>query len=247
VVTAPVVSTRHFAAERGSTPLRRALARLACRIVVADIAISEFVATAVHGPTALIPNGVADRPAAPLDAPRVVMLQRLDEEKAPDVGIRAWASSGLGSRGWELVVAGTGTLRSALARLVTQLGCASSVTFAGQVADTDGLLASSSILLAPAPAEPFGLSVVEAMSHGLAVVAADGGAHPETVGGVGLLFPPGDVGAAARALDRLAADPVELRSVGAALRRRQQARYALALHLDRLEALYGDVADGHQG
>jgi glycosyltransferase involved in cell wall biosynthesis len=176
------------------------------------------------------------------------MLQRLDSEKAPAVGIRAWAASGLSTRGWRLVVAGSGSLRAELEELADELGCSGSVEFAGQVTETDALLASSSILLAPPPLEPFGLSVVEAMSHGLAIVAAAGGAHVETVGSAGLLFPPGDAEAAARALIRLADDPGELRSIGAALRYRQQERYSLSLHVDRLEALYRSVAaDGHAG
>jgi GT2 family glycosyltransferase/glycosyltransferase involved in cell wall biosynthesis len=241
---APVVATRHFAAERGSGPLQRALARIVARPVVADVAISEFVARTVHGPTALVPNGVADRPQAPLDEPVVVMLQRLDEEKSPAVGLGAWAASGLGDRGWRLVVAGSGVLRPDLERLAGTLGCAVSVSFAGLVADTDALLAGASILLAPAPAEPFGLSVVEAMSHGLAVVAAGGGAHLETVGDAGVLFAPGDTAAAAAALVDLAGDRDARRAVGAALRERQQERYSLTLHLDRLESLYASVVAG---
>lgn len=242
---APIVATRHFAAERGSTPLNRILARITSRPIVAEIAISEFVARSVAGPTTLIPNAVAERPQAGLEAPVVVMLQRLDDEKAPDVGLRAWAASGLGRDGWRLVVAGSGILRPDLERLTVQLDCTDSVEFAGQVADTDGLLSGASILLAPAPAEPFGLSVAEAMSHGLAVVAAGGGAHVETVGDAGLLFPPGDADAAAAALRRLAADPGLRRSVGLALRARQQERFALDLHLDRLETLYASVVADH--
>ena len=239
---APIIATRHFAADRGSSPIRRAVARMTARPIVADIAISEFVARSVPGPTTLIHNGVVGRPQADLDAPVVVMLQRLDEEKSPAVGIRAWAHSGLSDKGWRLVVAGSGVLRPELEHLVDRLGCRSSVRFAGQVADTDGLLAGASVLLAPAPAEPFGLSVVEAMSHGLAVVAAAGGAHLETVGEAGLLFPPGNVGAAGRALQSLADDPGLLHSVGHALRYRQQEQFSLALHLDRLETLYRSVA-----
>ena len=239
---APIVATRHFAAERGSSPIHRALSRITSRPIVADIAISEFVARSVRGPTTLIPNGVAVRPQAPLDAPVVVMLQRLDDEKSPDVGIRAWAVSGLADRGWRLVVAGSGVLRPAMEQLVLALGCSTTVSFAGLVADTDGLLAGASILLAPAPNEPFGLSVVEAMSHGLAVVAAAGGAHIETVGDDGILFPPGDVEAAARGLAMLADDAGTRRAVGTALRYRQQERYSLALHLDRLESLYRSLA-----
>jgi glycosyltransferase involved in cell wall biosynthesis len=242
VVRAPVVATRHFAAERGSTRRNRALSRVVTRQLAADIAISEFVARSVDGPTELIPNGVAPRPQAPLVAPVAVMLQRLDREKSPEVGLRAWARSGLAERGWRLVVAGSGVLLPELERLVAELDCSSSVTFAGHVTDTDGLLAGSSILLAPAAAEPFGLSVVEAMAHGLAVVAAGGGAHVETVGDDGVLFPPGDEDDAAAGLARLADDPAALASVGHALRARQQDRYSIERHLDRLEALYVSVA-----
>ncbi len=241
VLRAPVVATRHFAAGRGRSRVNRTLARVTARHLAADIAISGFVARSVGGPTTLIPNGVPSRPQAPLDAPVVVMLQRLDTEKAPEVGLRAWAASGLAGRGWRLVVAGSGALRPGLEAECATFGPPCGVTFAGNVDDTDGLLAGASILLAPAPAEPFGLSVVEAMSHGLAVVAAAGGAHLETVGDAGVLFAPGDVTAAATALAGLADDRAARRAVGEALRRRQQDRFSLARHLDRLEALYGEV------
>ena len=242
---APVVATRHFAAVRGSSPVSRVLARVTVRPIVAEVAISEFVARSAGVPTTVIPSAVADRPQAGLEARQVVMLQRLEAEKAPDVGLRAWAASGLADRGWRLVVAGDGALRPELERLVDVLGCAPSVTFLGQVSDTDGLLASSSILLAPTPAEGFGLAVAEAMAHGLAVVAAGSGAQVETVADAGLLFPPGDAEAAARELTRLVDEPGLLSAVGHALRARQQERYSLPLHLDRLEALYAAVAAGH--
>jgi glycosyltransferase involved in cell wall biosynthesis len=244
---APIVATRHFARERGSSPPARALARITSRALARDIAISQFVADVVAGPTVLIRNGVPDRPQADLASTTVVMMQRLNTEKMPDVGIRAWALSGLADRGWRLVVAGLGDLRPALARLTVDLGVEDSVRFAGQVSDTDWLLSNSSILVAPAPAEPFGLSVVEAMAHGVPVVAADGGAHRETVGRCGLLFPVGDPQGAAEALATLA-DDVELRrAMGSRLRRRQQELFSLARHVDELEALYRLVLGGASG
>jgi glycosyltransferase involved in cell wall biosynthesis len=239
---APIVATRHFAAERGSSTAARTLARVTTRVISQDIAISNFVAETIASPSVVIPNGVADRDQAPLDSPTVVMLQRLDTEKAPDVGIRAFALSGLADEGWHLVVAGQGTLRSSLLSLVDELGMTRSVDLVGHVAETDELLAGASVLLATAPREPFGLSVVEAMAHGLPVVAADGGAHTETVGNDGLLFPPGDPRAAATALRRLADDRTLRHAVGTALRRRQQDRFTLSRHIDRLEQLYFEIA-----
>ncbi len=240
---APIVATRHFARERGSSRPARVASRLTSRALARDIAISRFVATTVRGTTVLIRNGVPDRPASDLESTTVVMMQRLDTEKLPDVGIRAWALSRLADRGWRLVVAGVGALRPDLARLADDLDVADSVWFAGQVADTDRLLAEASILLAPAPAEPFGLSVVEAMAHGVPVVAADGGAHRETVGQDGLLVPAGDPHAAARALVTLSRDRALRQAMGSRLRRRQQELFSLERHVDELESLYRTVVD----
>ena len=244
---APFVATRHFAAGRGSTMVARGLARLTSRAISRDIAVSQFVADSIGSPSVIIPNGVPDRPQARLEACTVVMLQRLDAEKAPDVGVRAFALSGLAASGWLLEVAGQGRLRPALLELVDELGLTGSVEFVGHVTGTDGLLSRSSVLLAPAPREPFGLSVVEAMAHGLPVVAADGGAHTETVGDDGMLFPPADPAAAASALRRLGGDVALRHATGAALRRRQQDRFSLSHHVDRLERLYSEVVEESAG
>jgi len=182
--------------------------------------------------------------AAALDAPVVLVLQRLAPEKDPDVALRAWARCRLADQGWRLVVAGSGERAGDLVRLAGELGVAGSVEFAGRVRDTDVLLAGASIFLATAPGEPFGLSVVEAMAHGLPVVAAAGGGHLETVADAGVLFPPGDVGAAAAALTELAGSRQRRVEVGRALRRRQQELYSLDHHVDRLEEVYREVVSG---
>jgi glycosyltransferase involved in cell wall biosynthesis len=55
------------------------------------------------------------------------------------------------------------------------------VSFAGWVPDVQVELARAGMVLAPAPAEPFGLGVIEAMGAGVPVVACGGGGHLETV------------------------------------------------------------------
>ena len=242
MLRAPLIATRHFASDRGSNATARVLARITSRAIARDVAISQFVAESIHGPSVLIPNGVPDRTQAELGSTTVLMLQRLESEKAPEVGVRAWSLSGLGDRGWRLMIAGDGALRPSLARTAHALGVADSVEFLGNVADTDRLLEGVSVLLAPAPAEPFGLSVVEAMAHGIPVVAARGGAHLETVGKDGILFPPDRAAAAAEALVTLGDDRALRARVGARLRERQQRLFSLAQHVDRLEALYRQVS-----
>lgn len=240
---APLVATRHFARDRGSSAPARLLARITSRSISQDVAISQYVVDRISGPSVLIPSGVPDQLQAELRSATVLMLQRLESEKAPDVGIRAWSASGLGADGWRLVIAGDGAMQPSLAALVHDLGVTDSVTFLGHVTDTSSLLAGSSVLLAPGPEDSFGLSVVEAMAHGVPVVAARGGANLETVGNDGVLFTPGDGAAAAEALRRLCCDRSLRLRVGVGLRERQQRMFSVGRHVERLEVLYRQVID----
>jgi glycosyltransferase involved in cell wall biosynthesis len=89
------------------------------------------------------------------------------------------------------------------------------------------LYARASVFALPTLREAFGLSLVEAMSFGLPVVATRLEAIPEIVsdGESGILVPPRDVEALARALSDLLGDPVRARLLGAAGRARAAERF----------------------
>jgi alpha-maltose-1-phosphate synthase len=89
------------------------------------------------------------------------------------------------------------------------------------------LYARASLFALPTLREAFGLAFVEAMSFGLPVVAPRLEAIPEIVsdGETGSLVPPRDVGALARAISDLLADPVRARLFGAAGRARVAERF----------------------
>jgi glycosyltransferase involved in cell wall biosynthesis len=240
VITKPfhharLVTTLHFASPRGSRSTSVLLMPVGW-LMDEQIAISEFVATAVRS-NLVLQNGVETTHPGPSTRDRqVLVMQRLEEEKHTDVALRAWSASKLHENGWRLVIAGRGSRLRELRRLSTDLGLSDSVEWLGFVNDPTQLLACASVLLAPAPDEPFGLTVVEAMARATPVIAADGGAHRETIGADGWLFPPGDVAACARLLDA-----IELRDLavyGDDLRSRQLKLFDIELHTDQLMKVY---------
>lgn len=253
VTRSPIVSTLHFAQPRGHDALTRRIFGLIPHLVTAEIAISHFVAAAVDGNPQVIPNGVPGPSSTPsIDAasrePTVLVAQRLESEKSTASALAAFAESGLAGDGWHLHLAGGGNERSELEALARRLGIGAATVFLGRVDDLGERMRRAAMLLATAPREPFGLSVVEAMAAGLPVIAADGGAHRETIGSAcpESLFSPGDVPAAAALLRRLADDPAARERHAARGRERYEEAFTIEAHVDALEALYSRIVDGRQ-
>jgi len=241
-----IVATRHFAAHRGSSPTARLVGRLLTKVVVEQLAISDFVAAAIEGTSIVVAPGVPDvvQPTAAAERNlEVLLVQRLEQEKGTEVGLEAFARSTLASRGWTLVIAGDGSEKRQLQLLSERLGVAESCRFLGAQSDVESLYRRAAIFLATRAQEPFGISVVEAMAHGLPVIATASGGHHETVGlcAEARLFPPGDAGAAARLLVELA-DDFEARSrYGALLRDVQQTRFTVERQARRTSEIYRSV------
>lgn len=110
------------------------------------------------------------------------------------------------------------------ARLVI-VGCRpavpdASVEVVGRVslAQMGAIMAESSIFCMPSLREPFGIAPLDAARAGLPVVATTLGGFEDSIadGQTGLLVPPGDVAALARALDELLSDPNRCRAFGEA-------------------------------
>jgi len=240
----PVVATRHFAAHRGTRRTGRLLAPWIARGLQHEIAVSEFVASQLERrPDAVLLNGVPLSPCLWSSSNRnVLVLQRLEPEKDTLTALRAWKASGLGEEGWRLRVAGEGSERAALEAWAESEGIAS-VTFAGWVWDVAGEFSSTGVLLAPAPAEPCGLAVIEAMAAGVPVVASAAGGHLETVGQLlpdVPLFAPGDVSGAAGALRSLLADSRRAR-LSEEGRHLITLQFTVARHVESLVAEYDRV------
>ncbi len=242
----PVVATRHFARHRGTSAAGRTAARIVAPRIAAQIAISRYVANAVDGPSVVVHSGVdaaaGERGAADRE-PVVLMAQRLEAEKRADLGIEAFAASGLAAHGWRLEIAGDGALRRELESLAARSGLVEHVHFLGARRDVGTLMARAGLLLAPCPAEGLGLSVLEAMAAGLPVVAADAGGHAETLGGLdaAVLYAPRDPAAAGRSLAELAASPARRDRLARAARDRQRRHYAPEVQVRATDAIYRSV------
>lgn len=246
-IGARLVTTRHIAAPRGSSVGGRAIAPVLSRRMDRQIAISQYVADRLEArPDAVIVNGVATRPDAFAESSRSVLVaQRFEREKDTITALRAWESAELWRSGWTLRMAGEGAERSSLQRWTVSRGLAGSVQFLGWIPQIDEELRRTGVFLATAPAEPLGLSVLEAMASGVPVVATGAGGHLETVGALpqAKLFQAGDWRRCAGLLSELAGDGQARSDYGTALQNLQRVQFTVSGHVLRLRNSYADALE----
>jgi glycosyltransferase involved in cell wall biosynthesis len=124
-----------------------------------------------------------------------------------------------------------------LVHRAAQLGIAHLVTFETDLEDRRHIYAGLGTLLhLPRRPEPFGTVLLEAMALGVPVVAAMNGGTQEIIthGETGLMVPPGDVSAAARALQRLTDEPGLADSLRWNAEIAVQGRLSLAAHAEAM-------------
>jgi len=94
----------------------------------------------------------------------------------------------------------------------------------GYISDTEmaNWYARASIFAFPSLDEGFGIPVLEAMAHGVAVITSDCSALPEVAGNAALLVDPKNVDAIAAALLDLASSPERRRELSEAGRMRAE-------------------------
>jgi glycosyltransferase involved in cell wall biosynthesis len=231
---------------RAQVALDNATARLCFAIVaVSDATRASLLAQGYPASRVVtIHNGIEPvEPAEPVrlaEGPTVLEVARLAEVKGQRTLLRALAqldaSAVLAGRDIEAGGAYEQELRAEAERL----GVAGRVVFAGLRDDVPGLLAGCDVFCLPSTMEGLPLVVLEAMAQGRPVVATAVGGTPELVvdGETGLLVPPDDVDALARALGRLLAEPELARRMGEDGRARVREHYSAASAAERVLALY---------
>src|SRR5262249_31264168 len=114
-----------------------------------------------------------------------------------------------------------------------------------QPADRLALYDGARLLVLPSFDEGFGMPVLEAMTRGVPVVAANRGALPEVLGDAGPLVEPDDCHAIAAAIERLIAnDPLAAACATKGIQRSRQFTWSLSAQ-HALEA-YRQAIDAHR-
>ncbi len=161
----------------------------------------------IHNPATIDLGGAAATAGDLAERPDVVLTAgRLSPEKGVDVLIEAFAR--VKRPGARLLVAGDGPERGRLERRAHDLGIADRVTFLGQVADIRPLYRQTRVLAVPSRTEAFGMVVVEALAHGLPIVATACTGPTEILDGghYGRLVPVEDPASLAAGIDMALAD-----------------------------------------
>jgi glycosyltransferase involved in cell wall biosynthesis len=186
-------------------------------------------------------DSAASTPAAPpSSAPVIGFVGRLADQKGCEFLMRAAPRVLLTHPSARFVVVGDGPERGRLETLVHQLGIASSVEFTGYDPAPARRMRSMTVLAVPSIYEPLGMVALEAMACGLPVVGSAVGGIPEAVedGRTGLLVPPRDSDAIARALDRLLSAPALAARMGSAARERAEQSFSPKTIAGQYAALY---------
>ncbi|MGK3998152.1 glycosyltransferase family 4 protein [Sorangium sp. So ce1024] len=147
-----------------------------------------------------------------------------------------------------LTLIGDGPVRPALEQQAARLGLTGAVTFTGTRGDVAELLPAFDVFALASLTEGISLTLIEAASAGLPIVATRVGGNPEIVqeGETGLLVPPGAPETLAAALEAVAVreDRAEM---GVRGRARMIERFGMDQMIRAYEALYTELLDHGNG
>jgi len=171
----------------------------------------------------------------------LVYAGRLSPEKGPDLLIDALGR--LPAELWSrlrVVIAGDGLLRAEMENRVRAAKLDGTVRFLGRISNVAGLYNAADLVAVPSRAECFGLSLVEAMASGCAVVATAIGGMREIVDEPqeGLLVHRLDASCLAQALHKAILCP-DLEKMGQAARLKVLSKYSKSRVLADLLAVVG--------
>ena len=229
---ATALDTRHDASAQRS---ERVVLRAATGVVVTSGWTRQQVLTryAIPAHRVHVARPGVDRVAAPARPVRghLICVGVLGRHKGQDLLVDALAE--LGDLDWHCVLAGPldrdPDFVDQLQAQITRLGYGHRVRLTGVLtgAALSHAYTTADLLVAPSRSETYGMTVTEALAHGLPVIAAAVGGLPEALGSTadgtrpGQLVPPGDPAALAAALGDWLGDERHRHRLRAAARQRR--------------------------
>lgn len=201
---------------------------------------------------AVIPNGVDVNKYSPgysnlkyqLQAKRLFVYQgRIATEKNIEALLKAWKHSNMG-RDSKLLIVGDGPQKSYLQPLYNRDDGIIWLGFVGDEQRRIDILRAADVFILPSLVEGLSLSLLEAMSCGVACIATDAGADGEVLeDGAGVVLNTQGVTTQLKTLLPLFRDHPELTTLlGNKARARVLERYTLDKNISQLEHLYSSLA-----
>lgn len=174
----------------------------------------------------------------PPDAPLLLAMGRLHENKAHDISLQALVQLPEAF----LWIAGVGPLEAKLKGMAEALGVASRVRFLGWRTDASALYRTADICIFPSRFEPLGNVVIQSWAHGLPVIAAESQGPKALIedGRDGLLVAVDDADALAAGVRRLLAEPKLRARLADAGKARVEAGFSEAAVVAQWKALFAD-------
>lgn len=228
------------------------VARWITATVAPSRAMAGFLRRELRVPAArlrVIHNGVAIPPCGhPADGVRTfATLSSFEPCKATPLLVRAFLQVSAKRPGLRLVMVGDGPDRARCEELLRRAPAAGTVEFTGYRPGAAAQLDRADAFVLPSVNENLPLALLQAMAAGLPCIAARVGGIPELLDdGCGMLVAPGDAGALAAAMARMAAEPGLAASLGAAARRRAEARFSLSRCADAHLRLWSEMTGGRR-
>lgn len=239
---------------RTAAERQRLAATLARVVTVSEWLRGRFAeGMATAPPVAVLPNCIDLRaiPASPEQRePLILFAGRVVADKGADTFVAACAQALPSLPGWRAEVIGADRFgarsrETPFLRRLRPRAAAAGVGMAGWRPHDQVLAAMARAAIVVVPSrwpEPFGMTALEAMACGAAVLASGRGGLPEVVGEAAVTVDPDDVSALATAMVALANDPGHRARLGAAGRARA-ALFDVVPAAARMDALRAAAAN----
>jgi glycosyltransferase involved in cell wall biosynthesis len=248
-------------ARLGYSSLERIASRWCDRIV----SVSEFhrrwaVELGICHPSKIlaIPNGIVPLPKPEITRAElrrqlrvrdrdmlILSMARLAPDKGLEFLIEAAKILLRVERGFQIVIAGDGPVRTRLEEQARDLGVSDWVTFLGYREDVSDLLAASDLIVLPSLREGLSIALLEGMAAGKPIIATSIGSHRELASQaeIARIVPPADASALCNAILQLTTDPALMARLGTNARALFESHYTEDRMLNTYKQLYFDLLE----